>query len=425
MGGFLFSFKKNWIRLAIFSFAVFLLSPFSVFSAVAFLSPMKLGDEGPAVLALQKFLNSYPDTRVSENGIGSPGFESDYFGARTRNAVIRFQEKHSKDILIPAGLSIGTGYVGPMTLAKLNALSGAVSTLPVNETKITHPALSLPAKMSTEVEKKIQTRVFSVFPESVKKGDLITITGENFSFSNNTVILGDGLIERGFEGLASRDGRTISFVYQPPKVVGMSEEEIRSLPKESLAQIEEPIKKAGKEIADVLNPYDGMNNESELKSYLEKNGRSFDDMYHQFFVVVKNQNGTGVSEKSVLKGLRELPFDRIAISESISKTLSAVFEKLFPVAYAQGLYGGGFKAGIVMICTCGDGYLTFMTSLTGGGSGLYHFSWGFMPNAGSGMVPGTWLGGYMPMAGVCSIYAGITCINIMANSPQKPWGSSL
>ncbi len=68
------------------------------------------------VRCLQKFLKEqgkdiYPEGLITGN-----------FFSLTRNAVIRFQEKFSQDILKPLGLSRGTGYVGLATLKKINKL---------------------------------------------------------------------------------------------------------------------------------------------------------------------------------------------------------------------------------------------------------------------------------------------------------------
>ncbi len=90
-------------------------SPFSI--------SLKLGDTDPSVISLQKILNSDPDTMVATSGAGSPGQETSYFGVLTQQAVIRFQNKYSADILVPAGLSSGTGFVGQRTIQKLNTLS--------------------------------------------------------------------------------------------------------------------------------------------------------------------------------------------------------------------------------------------------------------------------------------------------------------
>jgi len=73
---------------------------------------------------LQIFLNSDPDTRLADSGVGSPGKETDYFGLLTYKAVIKFQEKYTEDVLAPWGLVRGTGYVGKTTSAKINELMG-------------------------------------------------------------------------------------------------------------------------------------------------------------------------------------------------------------------------------------------------------------------------------------------------------------
>ena len=64
---------------------------------------MHLGDSGPQVLLLQQLLNKSPDTQVAASGAGSPGMESSYFGAKTLDAVKRYQAKYSTQILVPAG----------------------------------------------------------------------------------------------------------------------------------------------------------------------------------------------------------------------------------------------------------------------------------------------------------------------------------
>ena len=69
-----------------------------------------LGKQGADVKALQAYLNDHGFI-VSQVGAGSKGFESIYFGLKTKAAVIKYQRAN--------GVST-TGFVGPMTRALLN-----------------------------------------------------------------------------------------------------------------------------------------------------------------------------------------------------------------------------------------------------------------------------------------------------------------
>ena len=69
------------------------------------------------VYCLQEFLSESPD-------IYPEGLVTGNFLNLTKNAVIRFQEKHSEEILSPLNLSKGTGYVGEFTLRKINQMLG-------------------------------------------------------------------------------------------------------------------------------------------------------------------------------------------------------------------------------------------------------------------------------------------------------------
>lgn len=82
-----------------------------------FKKELKEGSRNQEVVDLQKCLANPP---AGGKEIYPEGEITGYFGAKTKKAVIRFQEKYAKDILTPIGLKNGTGKVGAMTRKKLN-----------------------------------------------------------------------------------------------------------------------------------------------------------------------------------------------------------------------------------------------------------------------------------------------------------------
>lgn len=74
------------------------------------------GSSGNDVKALQELL--------IKEGVYPEGKITGFFGNLTKQAVIRFQEKYADEILKPAGLTKGTGGVGPATRKKMNELMG-------------------------------------------------------------------------------------------------------------------------------------------------------------------------------------------------------------------------------------------------------------------------------------------------------------
>ncbi|MEN9413067.1 MAG: hypothetical protein RLZZ342_154 [Candidatus Parcubacteria bacterium] len=106
---------------------------------------LSLGSRGEDVRALQVVLNADAETRIAVAGAGSPGSEGVVFGTKTRNAVIRFQEKYAADILVPAGLSKGTGSVRAFTRTKLLNLCTHQVDAPAQTSSALPPSLTVSA----------------------------------------------------------------------------------------------------------------------------------------------------------------------------------------------------------------------------------------------------------------------------------------
>jgi peptidoglycan hydrolase-like protein with peptidoglycan-binding domain len=78
--------------------------------AFVFMRDLELGMKGEDVRALQKYLNAHGFI-ITQNGDGSPGYETTYFGALTRSALIRYQSQK--------GIAPAAGYFGPKTRASI------------------------------------------------------------------------------------------------------------------------------------------------------------------------------------------------------------------------------------------------------------------------------------------------------------------
>lgn len=98
-----------------------------------FNTDLQIGSSGAEVTALQ--------TALQKQGVGAEKYwTSGTFDENTASAVSSFQQKYRNEILTPAGLSNGSGYVGARTRAKMNALYGCGSVIPPTNPPI--PVLS-------------------------------------------------------------------------------------------------------------------------------------------------------------------------------------------------------------------------------------------------------------------------------------------
>ena len=216
--------KNSPFRIAILIFvAIVLISPVTTYAARNFLRVLKIGDQGQDVLFVQKVLNLSTSTQIAATGPGSPGNETIVFGRGTQNAINRFQTLYAKDILIPAGLAQPTGMAGFLTLKKINAVSDAYTSLnhttinmmPQNSWGAATTTLHISSTGSTSTATSAKTVVVptpiitSVTPSVIISGNSVSISGQNFDPSNNTVIVSIDDPKK-FTGIASPDTKNLS-----------------------------------------------------------------------------------------------------------------------------------------------------------------------------------------------------------------------
>lgn len=214
--------------------AFFFATPFFVLGEVVPVEPFSgallFGSRHANVVLLQKILNSDRETQIADKGAGAPGNETDYFGKATKRALVKFQEKYREEILTPAGLSRGTGFMGEKTRAKLKMLIhkgdfGGVGTLaPIKQSRkeaekaIFAPNVDGNMPKNTLNDSTVPTitpsvalgnKVFVMLPSqySGKPGTEISVSGAGFTSKDNIVRLGTHKIV----GVSSWSGASLSF----------------------------------------------------------------------------------------------------------------------------------------------------------------------------------------------------------------------
>ena len=128
------------IRYTIILSAIFVFCFTGAHAAEIFTLDLRFEMSHLQVKQLQQLLNTDPATSLASSGAGSPGLETDYFGALTLASVIKFQEKYRSEILLPAGLSSGSGFVGSFTRTVLNRLLTPPVASPSVATSISAPS---------------------------------------------------------------------------------------------------------------------------------------------------------------------------------------------------------------------------------------------------------------------------------------------
>jgi len=190
------------------------------FSNFVFVRNLKIGDTHPDVLVLQTFLNTVLNSPLAVSGPGSTDQETNYFGSLTRAGVIRFQNMYKKEILAPVGLQTGSGYFGPMTRTKANAILGEImNQKPVSKEKEkkgeeyefvdveTYKHMTIPELLATaqEPEKFGVIKITSITPNIITYGTEVVIKGSNFE-RGNFILTALGLYKA-----VSTDGKEIRF----------------------------------------------------------------------------------------------------------------------------------------------------------------------------------------------------------------------
>lgn len=153
----------------------------------SFNTNLGVGSNGGDVSAL--------NTALSKGGfVSSQNNSGATFDEALASAVSSFQERYRSEILTPAGLSSGTGYLGARTRAKLNSLYGCGNS---------NGTVFVPSS---------QLSISSISPSSGTTGTQVTILGSGFTLSENRIKFGSsGSDNSPLYSVGSLDGRTLAF----------------------------------------------------------------------------------------------------------------------------------------------------------------------------------------------------------------------
>ena len=176
------------------------------------------GDQGGDVMNIQKYLNASGFT-VSASGAGSAGNESSYFGAKTKAAVVAFQNANAAQILAPVGLSAGTGYWGASSRSFANANCGGTgtgtgtgTTVPTG-TGLTVSSVAQPANgLAVQKAARVPFTKFSVTNNSGSAQTINNVTVQRGGLMDDTVFSGIVLLDQ--NGIQLGNARVLNSNHQ-------------------------------------------------------------------------------------------------------------------------------------------------------------------------------------------------------------------
>ena len=145
-----------------------------------FRKTLRRGDKGDEVRELQRCL-------ASIQGIYKHGVISGYFGEKTKESVIKLQERYRETILDPQNLTRGTGAVKAATIAKLNELCHKI-TIEKLPLKLTLTTVNQPFLIKTAKQLKEQWREIGVNLE-IKIVDISYLKSEVIGPRNYEMLL--------------------------------------------------------------------------------------------------------------------------------------------------------------------------------------------------------------------------------------------
>lgn len=175
---------------------ILLLIPLFTVKAFTFTQTLSLGSDNQDVFLLQKFLNSDSRTQVAQTGLGSIGNETTYFGQKTKDAVIRFQNLYAEEILNPYGLTVGTGVVGKSSRTFLNKTSSTRQ----NSKSLDTPSLLIQDTLKQELEtvltspETMSDPLFFISKSKIKSKDTVYV-GSNYKLNTLDFYVGSNKMD--------------------------------------------------------------------------------------------------------------------------------------------------------------------------------------------------------------------------------------